>query len=307
MSALPSNVVDFRLPKKPKVKEKEPAPDQRKVAILPIRALTDPQVTDGMVRTLALVCSYCNRAGITWVSQARLAKDAGTSRQAVTKQLGKLKALGYIEVVSKHYRGIRPDTVRVIFDKSIDTETAIAVTSTIEDTRPPAMKEKQLKEAQQPKDEFTEEQLAANRKRVRQMLGGLSAGNQSIHEPRKIGDILMPKKTSPSATNKVAKAAQKTGSPSATHWQPMCNPEVAQNTERTYLTGNLKVIVERELKINFKDEKLLELLGNLSLSDEELTTACQTLSGRYQSEGLAIPTNEDQLVHDLLVIAVDAS
>lgn len=307
MSALPSNVVDFKLPKKVKVKEKAALPDQRKVAIMPIRALTDPEVTDGMVRTLALLCSYCNRAGITWVSQARLAKDSGTSRQAVTRQLGKLKALGYVEVVSKHYRGVRPDTVRVIYDKSIDTETAIAITSTIEDTRPPDMKEKQQKQAQQPKDEFTEEQLAANRQRIREMLGGLSNRNQTVHEPRKIGDILMVKKTSPSATNKVAKAAQKVGSPSATHVQPMCNPGVAHNSGEHLLTGNCKKIIERELKIIFKDNKLLEVLGNLQLTDSELVTTCQTLSERYQSEGLAIPASEDQLVHDLVMIAVDAS
>lgn len=306
MNALPSNILDFKLPKKPKVKEKEAPPDQRKVVVMPLRALTDPEVTDGLVKTLALVCSYCNRAGITWVSQARLAKDAGTSRQAVTKQLGKLKALGYIQVVSKHYRGIRPDTIRVIFDPSVDTETAIAVTSTVEDTRPPAMKEKQLKEAQQPKDEFTEEQLAANRQRIREMLGGLTNRNQSIHEPRKIGDILMAKKNSPLATNQVAKAAQKTGNPKATHVQPMCNPEVAHNTERTPIDRYVRFI-ERELKVNLKNKRLLEVLCNLELTDDELTTACQTLSDRYRSEGIAIPTNEEQLVHDLLVIAVDAS
>lgn len=93
----------------------------------------------------------------------------------------------------------------------------------------------------------------------------------------------------------------------ASHSQPDSQlSEVDQNVEER-ITDNLKKIIERELKINFKNKKLLEVLSNLSLSDEELTTACQTLSGRYQSEGLAIPTNEEQLVHDLLVIAVDAS
>ncbi len=65
MNALPSNVVDFKLPKKPKVKEKEALPDQRRMTIMPIRAITDKRITDGMFRTLALVCSYVNRAGIT--------------------------------------------------------------------------------------------------------------------------------------------------------------------------------------------------------------------------------------------------
>ena len=68
------NIVPFTLPKKPRIKEKDAPPDQRKVCIMPIRALTDERLTDGSVRILALVCSYCNRAGITWVSQKRLAE-----------------------------------------------------------------------------------------------------------------------------------------------------------------------------------------------------------------------------------------
>lgn len=302
MSALPSNVVDFKLPKKPRVREKEPEPDKRKVAVLPIRAVFDQQLTHGGLQVLAAVCSFANRAGITWVSQTRLAKDLGISQQAVAKQFKQLRQLGYLETVKKGFKGERSDTLRVIFDKSIDTETAIAVTSTIEDTRPPAMKEKQLKEAQQPKDEFTEEQLAANRQRIRQMLGGLTNRNQSIHEPRKLGDILMPKgkpKDKSIHNPQVVNAKD-------SHSQPSHNLEVVQNTERTPIDRYVRFI-EREFKVNLKNKKLLEVLHNLSLTDDELTTACQTLSDRYRSEGLAIPTNEEQLVHDLLVIAVDAS
>lgn len=302
MNALPSNVVDFKLPKKPKVREKEPEPDKRKVAVLPIRAVFDQQLTHGGLQVLAAVCAFANRAGITWVSQTRLAKDLGISQQAVAKQFKQLRQLGYLETVKKGFKGERSDTLRVIFDPTVDTETAIAVTSTVEDTRPPAMKEKQLKEAQQPKDEFTEEQLAANRQRIREMLGGLTNRNQSIHEPRKLGDILMPKGKPKAKSNHNPEVVN--AEPS--HSQPAHNLEVVQNTERTPIDRYVRFI-ERELKVNLKNKKLLEVLHNLSLSDEELTTACQTLSGRYQSEGLAIPTNEEQLVHDLLVIAVDAS
>lgn len=302
MSALPSNVVDFKLPKKPRVREKEPEPDKRKVAVLPIRAVFDQQLTHGGLQVLAAVCSFANRAGITWVSQTRLAKDLGISQQAVAKQFKQLRQLGYLETVKKGFKGERSDTLRVIFDPTVDTETAIAVTSNIEDTRPPVMKEQQAKQSQQPKDEFTEEQLAANRQRIREMLGGLTNRNQSIHEPRKLGDILMPK--GKPKDKSIHNPQVVNTEPS--HSQPSHNLEVVQNTERTPIDRYLRFI-EREFKVNLKNKKLLEVLHNLSLTDDELTTACQTLSDRYRSEGLAIPTNEEQLVHDLLVIAVDAS
>lgn len=302
MSALPSNVVDFKLPKKPRVREKEPEPDKRKVAVLPIRAVFDQQLTHGGLQVLAAVCSFANRAGITWVSQTRLAKDLGISQQAVAKQFKQLRALGYLETVKKGFKGERTDTLRVIFDPSVDTETAIAVTSNIEDTRPPVMKEQQAKQAQQPKDEFTEEQLAANRQRIKQMLGGLTNRNQSVHEPRKLGDILMPKAKPKDKSNHNPQVVN--AEPS--HSQPNHNLSVVLNTEEQPIDRYIRFI-EREFKVNLKNKELLELLHNLELTDNELTTACQTLSERYRSEGLAIPTNEEQLVHDLLVISVDAS
>ena len=55
MSAVLDNIVPFALPKKPRIKEKDAPPDQRKVCIMPIRALTDPKLTDGAVRILALL------------------------------------------------------------------------------------------------------------------------------------------------------------------------------------------------------------------------------------------------------------
>lgn len=140
MSALPE-VIPFTLPKKPRIREKEPLPDQRKVCVMPIRALTDDKLTDGAVRILALLCSYCNRAGLTWVSQKRLSEDMKTSRQNITNQLAKLREAGYVEIVKKGFRGERCNTLRVIFDPSISAEEAIAITSNKEDTRPPSMQE----------------------------------------------------------------------------------------------------------------------------------------------------------------------
>ena len=307
MNALPSNVVDFKLPKKPKVKEKEALPDQRRMTVMPIRAITDKRITDGMFRTLALVCSYVNRAGITWVSQARLAKDTGTSRQAISKQLVKLRALGYIETVSKAFKGVKPDTVRVIFDPTIDAETAIAVTSSIEDTRPPEMKRQQQKELDNTID-------IEGLKRINDMIKGVvKPMNPPLKEyqmPNNRDTITVAKmkkeiakhkqKTASGATLEVAPTAQIIGSHTQPHTQP---PEVAHNEEERSIRLTLSII-NKELNISLNNIEV-NLIGNLELTDVELTMACRMLVERYQSEGLAIPTSSEQVTHDLLVIAVD--
>ena len=141
MSALPDNIVAFQLPKRPKVREKQAPPDQRTLCVLPFRAVADKQLTDGALRVLAAICSYCNRAGITWVSQAKIAKDLGVTQQAISKHAKLLVSLGYLQIVRKGFRGERSNTIRVIFDPTVDTDTAIAITSAQEDTRPPAMQD----------------------------------------------------------------------------------------------------------------------------------------------------------------------
>ena len=133
------NIVPFALPRQPKVREKDAPPDQRKLAVLPIRAGKDQRLHGGTLRTLIVLCSYCNRAGLTWVSQTKLGADLGVSRQAVQKQLALLVKLKYVQVVKKGFRGTYSNTSRVIYDDSIDTDTAIAITSAQENNRPPTM------------------------------------------------------------------------------------------------------------------------------------------------------------------------
>jgi len=139
--------VHFAIPKKPRIYAKDPMPDQRKVCVLPIKAVFDQKLSHGALHVLAALCSYCNRAGITWVSQTRLAKELNITQQAVAKQFKQLRELGYLETVKKGFKGERTDTLRVIFDKSVDAATAMAVTSTVEDTRSPAIKEQQQMQA----------------------------------------------------------------------------------------------------------------------------------------------------------------
>jgi hypothetical protein len=300
LSAVPDNIVQFTLPKKPRIKEKEPAPDQRKVAVIPIRALTDRAVSDGMVKTLALICSYCNRAGVTWVSQARLAKDAGISRQAVSKHITKLKAAGYIEVVAKHWRGVRPDTVRVIFDPTVDMETAIAITSRHEDTRPPHIKEKQMQELTPDPEGL---------KRIHDMIkGAVKPVTQPAKEyqmPKSGDTVTVAKMKEQIAKKKQSKASYTqpevahTAEELGNHTQPMCQPEVAYNTENISIDKSLKDMYLKDIDLG-----LIQVLGN-QLSDEQQEATLLKLQQRCQAEGVSMPTGAD-LVESLLVLQADS-
>ena len=139
MSAMVDNVLPFEVPNKPRIKLGETLPDQRKIAIVPYRVVKDKQVTHGMIKTLMLICSYANRAGITWVGQKRLAEDAGISQQAISRQVVKLTKLGYLEVIRKGKPGEWMTTWRVIYDPEISAADAMANTSNREDNRPPGI------------------------------------------------------------------------------------------------------------------------------------------------------------------------
>ena len=189
MSAIPANVIEFKLPKRPKIIEKQAPPDQRKFAVVPMRAALDTELHGFSVKVLVLLCSYANRAGITWVGQQRIAEHLGVAKQQVARAMKQLRERGHIEVMSKGFRGERANTTRVIYDTEIKAEDAIAITSGQEDTRPPHQIKAETAQATEP--EFTEEQMAANRKRLKELLGGL-AGRDGFHynKPEKIGDIM---------------------------------------------------------------------------------------------------------------------
>ena len=172
---LPDNIIQFNLPKrKPKVVQKEEIPFQKAYCITPYRAATDKRLHEGTLRVLMVLCSFTNRAGITWVGQATLGKILGISKQAVNKQMKLLVEHGYIEVISKGWRGERANTTRVVFDESVSAEDAISITSAQEDTRPPSMIKKELKEM----DESIRKQLNQQYKEA--------IGNMTRPDPMKI-------------------------------------------------------------------------------------------------------------------------
>jgi biotin operon repressor/predicted DNA binding CopG/RHH family protein len=76
------------------------------------------RLSDNSFRILNLVCSYCNKEGITWVSHKSLSEDMGVSRQAITKQITNLRNLGYIQIIKKGFRSTHSNTLKVIFDET---------------------------------------------------------------------------------------------------------------------------------------------------------------------------------------------
>lgn len=304
MSAVLDNIVPFALPKKPRVRQKEPLPDQRKVAVLPIRALADKDMTDGAFRALALLCSYCNRAGITWVSQTRLAKDMNVSQQAISKHFKQLRQLGYLETVKKGFKGERTDTLRVIFDLTVDAETAIAVTSSIEDTRPPEMKEQQQMEADPEGQRIIADLIKQAIKPVNPKPKEYTMPTTETATVRKMKEDIAKHKA-----RQKRMAVTESGNPASEgstfttsevvhaeplHSQPNHNLEVVDNTKEHLIDMYLKGL----------DLGLLKVINN-HMTNDEVEATLQKLQARCQSEGVPMPRDES-LVDALLVLHADS-
>lgn len=288
--------VNFTLPKKPRIYKKDAPPDQRKIAVMPLKALTDQTLTDGSIRILGVLCSYCNRAGITWVSQARLAKDLNISRQAVTNQLMQLRAAGYVEIIKKGFRGERCNTLRVIFDQSVDAATAMAVTSSMEDTRPPAIKEEQQMQAEQPDPEGQRRVAQAISKVLRQPI-------KRYKTMPKQGETVTVKNMK-AAINKAQSKGTKpvdnhahighaaVSNEDMLHRQPIGHSGVSQNTEEHMLRQH--VISKHETSKHLKEEDNMLVLRNQEveqlvsdgMTTEQIASCLDTLLPLYQAEGI---------------------
>ena len=312
MSAVPDNIVQFALPKKPRIKEKDAPPDQRKVAVLPIRAVFDKELTHGALTALAALCAYCNRAGITWVSQTRLASELGITQQAVAKQFRQLKDRGYLQIVKQGFKGQRTATLRVIYDPSITAEDAITMVSNKEDARPPYMKEEQAKQMEQSDPE--------GQRRIAQLIA------KALKNPNPKPERTMPKSGETRAVREVkeamakAKAKRSTSVEKTVDNTSIHNPQVVQLKDQSEPSiHNLEVvpnhnlgvvlntdIEHREIDIKSKGkDKVINkpnVLHNLEVSDfdflidnkmkpEQIEEALATLLPLFAAEGLT-PTSK---------------
>ena len=134
----------FTIPKQPKIKLKAKPPDRRQIAVMPLRALRDKTLYNQAIRVLGLLCSYANRAGITWVAGTTLAKELGVSKSAISQQMRQLKEKGYVEVIKRGYAGQRTDTVRIVYDPSISTLDALAMLGNGDEYKSPTMLKEEL-------------------------------------------------------------------------------------------------------------------------------------------------------------------
>jgi predicted transcriptional regulator len=274
---------------------------------MPIRCIPDSRLTDGAFRAFALLCSYCNRAGITWVSQTRLAKDMGVTQQAISKHFKQLKELGYLETVRKGFKGERTDTLRVIFDPDITAEEAIAMTSNKEDTRSPAIKEEQERQAMQDMTPDPEGQ-----RRIAQMIA--KAFKQPTHKERtmpKTGDTPLVKKMKDeiqktkakrsTPVNKSVDKAQSIGqsavsnesspevSNEALHRQSIGHSSVSLNSLE-HSKESIKVIKDKNSFNNLKtvmgNQEVKELLDS-GMTVQQVREAEELIAPLFAAEGIA--------------------
>ena len=71
---------------------------------------------------MAAICSYVDETGVTYVSQARLAKDLGVSRPAINRQVRELHKLGYLVYAKKRYKDQKTTSIKVIYDAEVIDE-----------------------------------------------------------------------------------------------------------------------------------------------------------------------------------------
>ena len=279
---MPDNIIQFELPAKPRIKEQEALPDQRKIIVLPFKAIFDKRLNHGTIRTLAAISAYSNRAGITWVSQKRIATELDISQQAVSKQVKQLKEFGYIELVKKGFHGKATDTIRIIYDKDITAAEAITMVSNVEDARPPYQVKQEEKRLHQEVD-------LEGQKRIAAML------RQAISQPPTLTkkDYQMPKDKESVTVRKMKDEIAKHQRKSLTT-KPVDNFHV--DNLQVVNVDNLQVVQTTEL--NTISTTILNNQNLKHLSKNEIKEAFDLLLPIYQSEGL--PATDSNMITSIL-------
>ena len=79
------------------------------------------------LRALLVLCSYTNKAGVTWAGLQRIGSDLGVSRVRAGFLIRKLTEKGYTRVIHKGFKGYCADSRQVIFNPQITADQAAAV------------------------------------------------------------------------------------------------------------------------------------------------------------------------------------
>ena len=93
--------------------------DQRKFCVVPLKAFLNRKVSGENLRVLAILASYCNRGGYSFVSLKTMAKDLGCTGANILKHLNKLEKQGIIETKKNYFPNLKGNTRRIIYDDSI--------------------------------------------------------------------------------------------------------------------------------------------------------------------------------------------
>ena len=172
--------MDLLIPdKKPRIRQKQQAPDQRSITVCPIRAASDRRMTAQVLRALLILCSYTNKAGVAWVSLERIGKDLGVSRPRAGQLVKKLTELGYVRVIHKGFKGYCADSRQVIFNPDITPDQAAAVAGELA----PYQLEQQRREAEKMQAEQDKKQAKLSARAKRKGKG------QAIAESNQVGRV----------------------------------------------------------------------------------------------------------------------
>jgi hypothetical protein len=83
---------------------------------VPIAAIFDPEVAEGELRTLAVICAYMRPDNFAWPSQALMGLGSIRSRSTINRHVRKLERRGHITVHRyRHADGSMRCTYRVNF------------------------------------------------------------------------------------------------------------------------------------------------------------------------------------------------
>ena len=302
----PAEVIPFDLPKRPKVELKDAPPDRRTVAVVPIRAVFDKQLTHGGLQALAALCSYCNKAGVTWVSQTRLSSELGISQQALAKQYKQLKELGYLEIMRRGFRGQRTDTLRVIFDPSITADEAITMTNgPKEDTRPPAIRDEQERAARAAEEQPDTE----GQRRIAQLVRD-ALSSARVNQPK---EYTMPKAETRTVREMKAKmkkpAVDKIVDKVGISDKHINNLEVVSEAPLTTLSiqnHNPQVVhntknIDTYIQLSTTEIKKLKEIG---MTTDDISQAYDTLADLFAAEG--VRPSASVMVESILQLHRDA-
>ena len=111
----------YKIPEQIKLKTHKNE-DLRRFCVVPIKAFLNKKLTGENLRVLAVLASYANKGGFSFVSCLTIAKDLGCTSQNISKHLKKLEKAGVIESFNNYFPKLKGNTRRIIYDKKIKRE-----------------------------------------------------------------------------------------------------------------------------------------------------------------------------------------